>query len=187
MNRPIRQCLLALAAFLVAVSPVAGAEKEATSANGTQAPKIQGKVIVFLEPGCPVSRFHTATLRAHFEAFSPRGITFVGHVPNPTLDQERVDAYKKKFQIPFTVISDARQTKAKELSAVTVPEVFVFDQRNQLVYRGRIDDTYADVGKKRPQARVHDLKNALQALLKGEPIPVARTVAIGCPITYKKS
>jgi hypothetical protein len=70
------------------------------------------------------------------------------------------------------------------LKATTVPEVFLFDGEEQLLYRGRIDDTYAGIGKKRPQARTHDLRDRLDALVAHKPIAFAHLPAVGCPITF---
>ena len=144
----------------------------------------RGRVVVFLDAGCPIARFHTATLRACHEAFAARGIQFEGYVPNRTATKASVSAYARKFKLPFPVRPDQDLSRARELEARIVPEVFLFDDEDRLVYRGRIDDTYAAIGKKRPEARVHDLRRSLEALLQGRPVPVPETRAIGCAITY---
>ncbi len=169
--------LLTATAFLGA-SPVFLTAKNA----GESA--IRGRVVVFLDPGCPIARFHTATLRSCHRDFTTKGIQFEAYVPNRTATEESVAAYAKKFRLPFPVHPDADLTKARQLKARTVPEVFLFDDQHELLYRGRIDDIYVGIGKKRPRAQVHDLRRSLEALVKGEPIPVAKTVAIGCAITF---
>ena len=50
----------------------------------------------------------------------------------------------------------------------------------ELVYRGRIDDRYVDFGNTRARATQHDLRQALDAVLSGEPVANPRTKAVGC-------
>jgi hypothetical protein len=51
---------------------------------------------------------------------------------------------------------------------------------DRLLYRGRIDDRYVDLGRERPQPTSHDLESALIALIAGKPVAVRETRAIGC-------
>lgn len=51
-----------------------------------------------------------------------------------------------------------------------------------MLYQGRIDNWFGDLGKKRPQPTRHDLRDAIHALLAGAEVVEARTVAIGCSI-----
>jgi thiol-disulfide isomerase/thioredoxin len=52
--------------------------------------------------------------------------------------------------------------------------VFIFDSNRQLRYQGRIDDS--DVG----VVKSHDTRNAIEALLAGQRVPVATTRVFGC-------
>jgi thiol-disulfide isomerase/thioredoxin len=52
--------------------------------------------------------------------------------------------------------------------------VFLFDAERKLRYTGRIDDEQV-----KPPTK-HDLRNALDALLAGKPVPVEKTKVFGC-------
>jgi hypothetical protein len=52
----------------------------------------------------------------------------------------------------------------------------------RLVYRGRIDDRFAALGKSRPVARTRDVEDVLAALARGEAVPTRTTTAVGCAI-----
>ena len=52
----------------------------------------------------------------------------------------------------------------------------------EIAYRGRIDNAWGDLGARRPRASRQDLREALRAVLRGEPVPQPRTDAIGCNI-----
>jgi len=47
-------------------------------------------------------------------------------------------------------------------------------------YLGRIDDLYADLGKRRARATSLDLRDALDAVLADRPVPRPVTQAVGC-------
>ncbi len=156
----------------------------AASATPEVAPK--GRVVVLLEPGCPIARFGLTALRECFETFGPQGVRFQGHVPNRLATEASVATYREKFSIPFPVSPDSLQLKATELGAAIVPEVFVYDAKDTLIYRGRIDDAFVAIGKRRPKAHTHDLKRTLTALLNGDPILISQTTPVGCAITSSK-
>ena len=50
----------------------------------------------------------------------------------------------------------------------------------RIVYRGRIDDRYVDLGLERPAPTKHDLADALAAVVDGKPVQQATTQAVGC-------
>jgi hypothetical protein len=58
----------------------------------------------------------------------------------------------------------------------------VIDRTGAIRYRGRIDNFYAALGKPRQQVTERDLRNALDAVLSGRPVPKVETEALGCYI-----
>ena len=62
--------------------------------------------------------------------------------------------------------------------AEKTPEVYVVAPNGDLLYHGRIDESKDDP----KNVKSPDLKNALDALLGGKPVPVAVTKAFGCTI-----
>ncbi|GIT77890.1 MAG: hypothetical protein Ct9H300mP32_2720 [Verrucomicrobiota bacterium] len=75
------------------------------------------------------------------------------------------------------------QTHPTRRGQVT-PEAAVFDAKGRLIYRGRIDDLYADFGKKRARPTRHDLRDTLDALLAGKRLTKRTTKAVGCYIDF---
>ena len=71
---------------------------------------------------------------------------------------------------------------ADRLGATRTPESFVLDKQRVVRYRGRIDDQYAALGKRRTVVTAHDLGDALEAILAGEAVNEPRTGAVGCLI-----
>jgi hypothetical protein len=70
--------------------------------------------------------------------------------------------------------------KLVKLTGVTVtPEVAVVNG-TQVLYRGRIDDRYLELGKDRPEPTRRDLEAALEAIAAGKAVAVPETRAVGC-------
>ena len=78
------------------------------------------------------------------------------------------------------VVLDPQNQLAVRTGARTTPEAVVIGADEMFVYRGRIDDLYADFGKRRPEPSTHDLRRALEAFLAGKTVPAAGGPAVGC-------
>ena len=55
--------------------------------------------------------------------------------------------FQQEFKIQFPVLFDASGEIADVLGPTHVPEAFVLNADAEVVYRGRIDDLYGEVGK----------------------------------------
>jgi hypothetical protein len=60
-----------------------------------------------------------------------------------------------------------------------IPSATVFTADDSLVYKGRIDDRFADLGRERPQASTHDFRDILDPILANRPVAVSSTKAVG--------
>ena len=137
-------------------------------------------VVVFLHTECVISRYYTATLREIYQDFHQRGVNFFAVFPDPSLQQSDIDAFSVKFSLPFKGQSDPNLAWTHALNARITPEVFLLQDGEQVLYRGRIDDAYFKIGGKRPEARTRDLRDALQLAVNGIEFEPRRTEAIGC-------
>jgi peroxiredoxin len=154
-------------------------------------------VVVFLAVDCPLTKSYAPRLGAMWREFESRGVAFVGINSNLYDDDDAIDRYVSRHQIPFQILRGTNRLVEDRLGATRTPEVFVLDQDRVVRYRGRIDDQYAP-GIQRPQATHHDLVNALEDLLAGRPVRVPATEPAGCvidrssapnetsPVTYSK-
>lgn len=143
-------------------------------------------VHVFLKEDCPISRYHTKTLSQLHLRYAKHGIVFHGYVSSTRATKQSVAAFRAKFDIPFIVEPDASLEKAHHLGAKVTPEVVLFNQDGKKLYQGRIDNTYADFGKRRRVTTSHDLRDVLTSLSNGEAVEPKSTEAIGCLIPFAK-
>lgn len=142
-------------------------------------------VYVFLEDECLISQFFTTELNRLFENYHTRHVGFVGYFPGPATRREAITLFADSFKIKFPLLPDPAWQKTKELGATVTPEVVVWDHRSdRLIYRGRIDDSYARVGKRRLHPQSHDLEDMISSWLENNtPETMVRTQAIGCFIS----
>jgi hypothetical protein len=67
-----------------------------------------------------------------------------------------------------------------------MPEAVVLDHHTgRVIYRGRIDDSYVRVGKRKLHPQSNDLEDVLNAWLAGDvPDAMTETQSVGCFITF---
>lgn len=100
--------------------------------------------------------------------------------PEDSFEEMKKRAEKKKFN--FDYLRDETQTVAKEFGATHTPEIFLFDEKRELVFHGKIDDNWQE-----PQnVKSKYLRNTLDELIAGKKISVPETFTIGCTIKWKR-
>ena len=81
----------------------------------------------------------------------------------------------------FPVCYDATQEVAKAYTAACTPDFFLFNQAQELVYRGQLDDS-------RPSNNLpvtgQDLRNAIFNVLADKPVNPEQKPSIGCNIKW---
>ncbi len=59
----------------------------------------------------------------------------------------------------------------------------MFDRSHQLIYDGRIDNWYVDLGRSRPAPTTHELDDAIQAAEAGKKPAAKQVRGVGCYIS----
>lgn len=143
-------------------------------------------VLVFVATDCPIANYYQPTLAKLTTDYMEQHVPFFLLHADPDAKSDAMIKHAKEFKTKAPVVWDRDQTFAKRVDARKTPEAFLIDRKGKTLYRGRINDLYADYGKRRKAARTHDLKDALDAFLSGQAIKNAATQAIGCHIPYPK-
>ncbi len=142
------------------------------------------RVFLFVRSDCPITNRYAPELRRL--AGSYPGVEFWLVYPDRTETPDKIRRHMMDFGFPGTVLRDPDHELVKLAHATTAPEAAVFDSENHLAYHGRIDDLWVSPSVSRPVARVHDLEEAIGALLEGRPVKVAETRAVGCSLADVK-
>ena len=143
-------------------------------------------VFIFISTDCPISNRYAPEVRRLQSKYASRRIFFALVHADPTVSGAAVRKHAEEFQLSGEILRDPAHVLVKKCRARVTPEAAVFTPDGQLAYRGRIDDRYVELGKARPEARTHDLADALEAILAGKAIAARETRAIGCSIPSAK-
>jgi thiol-disulfide isomerase/thioredoxin len=136
------------------------------------------KVLVFTTTDCPISNRYAPEverLAGKFKGQAKFVLVYPVRSDSPAMIREHV----KKFAYSLETVRDPDQTLVRLTGVTVTPEVTVM-RGDRVMYRGRIDDRYLELGRERPRATTHDLENALDAVVAGKPIAQKETRAIGC-------
>ena len=82
----------------------------------------------------------------------------------------------------FPMCFDENQETAKLFTAACTPDFFLFGEDRKLVYRGQLDDSRPGNG---IAVTGRDLRQALDAVLQGEPVSSEQKPSAGCNIKWK--
>jgi len=134
------------------------------------------QVYIFVRTDCPITNRYAPELRRIAHEFEGRHVAFYLVYPDPNLNQRAIENHIAEFGFPGTPLRDPDHALEKRAHATVAPEAAVFDTAGNLKYHGRIDSGFVS----KPQ--VHDLEDAIAAVLAGKPVAHPVTRAIGCSL-----
>jgi peroxiredoxin len=137
-------------------------------------------VHVFLSTECPISQQYARQLTDLQRRYEPLGIRFVAWFPLRTDSPRTIRQFQTEYKLLFAGKPDHNSQLARQLRVRITPEVVVMQAEGRVRYQGAIDDWYVTLGKHRSEATQHFLRDALDALLTGRDVAMARTDAVGC-------
>ena len=141
-------------------------------------------VLIFFGHDCPISNAYVPELTRLHQEYAPQGVSFCIVYADADLAEEAARKHAQEFGFDFPAILDPSMVLARQFGTTVKPEAAVVSPQRELLYLGRIDDTYFDFGKRRSQPVHRDLKEALDAVVNGRPVPAAFTQAVGCAIDF---
>jgi thiol-disulfide isomerase/thioredoxin len=149
-------------------------------------------VVVFTCNHCPTAQSYEERLIGFYKDYHDKGVALVAINPNDpkavrldemgytdlgdTMEELKLRAAEKKFPYPYLDDGGQGQKTARAYGALATPHVFVFDADRNLRYQGRFDDGKYDVR----DAKSHDARDAVDALLGGKAPAVTTTKVFGC-------
>jgi peroxiredoxin len=152
----------------------------------------QAIAIVFTCNRCPASQLYERRIQALYDAYHSKGVAIVAINPDAgvaappeqlaysdvgeTIADMKIRASHQQLAYPY-LADDASQKVTSTFGVRTVPHVFVFDRDRKLRYEGRLDDNVREGA-----ARMHETRDAIDALLASRPVAVAHTRVAGCPV-----
>ncbi len=144
-------------------------------------------LVMFICNHCPYVKLIKTQIAQIAKAYAPQGLATVAIMPNdvanyPDDAPEHMAEDIVEFEYDFPYLYDESQEIAKAYHAACTPDFFLFDSEQKLAYRGQLDDARPKNGID-PTGR--DLRQALDALLHGRPMPEDQIPSLGCNIKWK--
>lgn len=152
--------------------------------------------LIFTCNHCPTAQAYEDRIKALAADYKNKGVAVVAVSPNypqavaldemgytdlgDSFEEMKIRAKDKGFNFPY-LFDGETGTMSKAYGPMATPHVFVFDQQRKLRYTGRLD------GSEKPgSANAEDTRRAIEALLAGKPVAVAKTKTFGCSIKWKE-
>ena len=192
---PLILCLAASAALAGGALPIGAsmpmADVKMKSVDGSErtlgdVKKPAGTLVVFTCNHCPFAKRWETRIVELGNTYAAKGVGVVAvNANDPTVAAE--DAFdvmqqrSKERGMQFPYVVDATSNLARAFGATKTPEAFLFDKDGKLVYHGTIDDNGEDAAK----VEKTYLKDALEAVVKGQDVAVKETKSIGCGIKFR--
>jgi len=152
-------------------------------------------VIIFMCNHCPTSQAYETRIVQLTNDYKDKGVAIVGINPNnpaslrldelgysdvgDSYEDMKIRAKDAGFNFPYLYDGETEVTSNK-YGPVSTPHVFIFDSERKLRYQGRVDDT--EDPHKTPNSI--DTRNAIEALLNNQQVPVETTKVFGCSIKW---
>jgi thiol-disulfide isomerase/thioredoxin len=200
----MRKVLLSLVAVsLIAIPALAGKYNKVISV-GQKAPDISGipaisngeesslslsdikepvVVVVFLANHCPVVQAYEDRIIDFTNDYKGKGVKVVGFAVSK-MPQDRLPAikeYMKEKKSNYVYGYDESQQVGRAYGATNTPQFFVLDKDRVIKYMGAMDDSQNESKIKKTY-----LRDAVDAVLKGDSPEVSETRPVGCGVRYNK-
>jgi thiol-disulfide isomerase/thioredoxin len=160
-----------------AVSGIVDLEGKAVDPFGGAA---KVRIFIFLRSDCPVSNRYAPELKRLSDEFGPRSAVFSMVYADPHETNENIRQHMEQYRFPGAVIRDPVHSLVRRAKATITPEAAVFSAEGKLLYHGRIDNRFVELGKAMNTPTRRDLEDAIAAALDGRPQPEAYAPAVGC-------
>lgn len=138
-------------------------------------------VVAFLGTQCPLAKMYATRLQSIANEYADHGVAVVAVMPNSQDSWADIADFVRLHHLQYSVLKDQQNRVADLFGAERTPQVFLLDSNRSIRYSGRVDDQYL-IGVARDKPTRADLRIALDELLRGGEITVAKTEPIGCVI-----
>ncbi|AXS40522.1 thioredoxin family protein [Breoghania sp. L-A4] len=148
----------------------------------------KGTVVAFICNHCPYVQAMIDRLAEDARELMDEGIGCVAICAN---DEEAypADSFPKMIEfaathaLPFPYLHDEDQSVARAFGAVCTPDLFGFDAKGMLRYRGRLDGGRAGPV---PEGTRRELVEAMRQIARTGEGPVEQMPSMGCSIKWKE-
>ena len=174
---PVLLCVPALFGASLAIPDINGIPRFPLKPEG------KASVLFFITSDCPIANSYAPEIQRICSEYGPKQVSCNLVYVDPDMTVADVKKHVQDFGYTnLPAILDSSQKLVKATGATITPEAAIIGPSGQALYRGRIDNVYAALGKRRPEATERDLRKALDEILSNRPVSTPRTQSVGCYI-----
>jgi peroxiredoxin len=146
----------------------------------------KGTLVMFICNHCPYVKAIRPRLVRDLKELKALGVNAIGIMSNDPTDYpedgfEHMQAVAREFDFPFPYVIDPTQQVAKNYGAVCTPDFFGFNDKLELQYRGRFDESRKETA---PEGVRRDLFEAMRQVAETGRGPEDQIPSIGCSIKW---
>lgn len=140
-------------------------------------------MLIYLLQDCPISNHYAKEIQRICADYLTRNLHCYLVYVDPTASAADLRKHVKEYgYTAFPAIPDLRHNLVTATKPENTPEAALVNSAGDVLYVGRIDDSYETLGTVRSQPTQRNVREALDAALSGKPVPNPRTKAVGCSI-----
>ncbi len=144
-------------------------------------PTGKGRILLATSSSCPLSRKYGPALGRLATDAAAQGFEVVFIAPVDSDSKKDLKAMASTHQWKAPILRDTKGELSRQLGLRSTTEAIVADAAGTVVYRGAVDDQYG-LGYSKAEPTRRPLKDALEAVLRGERPAIAATTAPGCDL-----
>ncbi len=144
--------------------------------------RAKATVLIFVTVDCPIANRYAPEIARILKRYEPKGCRFALVYVDPSSKAGDIAAHRKAYGLSCAGILDPRHRLVGAFGARVTPQAAVLSPAGYLLYRGRIDDLYAEHARMKDPPYRRDLRIALDEVLAGRRVEVTQTAAVGCAI-----
>jgi len=142
-------------------------------------------LLFFVLTDCPISNSYAPEIQRICDDVRKQGGSCTLVYEDSSIAAAAVRAHREDYRYrDIPAIIDHGHAIARRAKATITPQAVVVTPAGVIKYRGRIDDRYVALGQQRRVVTSHDLRDAIDAVIAGKPVPRAETEAVGCFIPF---
>jgi peroxiredoxin len=146
----------------------------------------KGTLVMFICNHCPYVKAIRPRLVRDLKELKAMGVNAIAIMSNDPTDYpedgfEHMQAVAKEFDFPFPYVIDPTQQVAKNYGAVCTPDFFGFNDKLELQYRGRFDESRKETA---PEGVRRDLFESMKQVAETGRGPQEQIPSIGCSIKW---
>jgi len=151
---------------------------------------LKGKIVVleWFNYECPFVKYHyekASTMKDLAAKHKEKNVVWLAINSTSHQETEKNKEYAEKNKILFPILDDRSGKIGKAYHATKTPHMIIIDAEGNIAYNGAIDNA--------PMGRIPDnekmvnyVNKALEELIAGKTVTLAKTKPYGCSVKYKK-